>query len=84
MKRILFLSSLLMATATVQAQKIDFDMAGRQPSEVTEDGYTGWAVAGAADTKTVDGITFTIEAAGGANMLRPQWSKADVKSGKPT
>lgn len=82
MKKILFLSSLLMATATVQAQKIDFDMAGRQPSEVTEDGYTGWSVAGATDTKTVDGVTFTIEAAGGANMLRPQWSKADVKSGK--
>ncbi len=70
MKRILFLSSLLMATATVQAQKIDFDMAGRQPSEVTEDGYTGWSVAGATDTKTVDGITFTIEAAGGANESR--------------
>lgn len=63
------------------AQKIDFDMANRQPSEVTADGYTSWMVAqGTTDSKTVDGITITISASGNANMLRSQWSKNDVKT----
>ena len=83
MKKTLILLALFSTSMATCAQKIDFDMTNRQSSEVTEDGYVAWPVVqGASDSKTIDGVTFTVAAAGDANQLRAQWSKNDVKSGK--
>ncbi len=83
MKKIMVICALLASVTAAFAQKIDFDMSGRSSSEVQEEGYTSWVVPQAAkDTKTVDGLTFTVAATGNANQLRAQWSKNDVKSGK--
>lgn len=85
-KRLLFGASLCALALASHAQKIDFDMGGRQPKEVTEDGYLGWAVKqGVADTlKSVSGIEgFDIIINCGPEgtadrSLRPQWNKALV------
>lgn len=80
-KKLITMTTTMIFAISAVAQKIDFDMANRQPSEVTADGYTSWMVAqGTTDSKTVDGITITISASGNANMLRSQWSKNDVKT----
>lgn len=83
MRKIIALCALLVASTATYAQKIDFDMSGRQPSEVLEEGFTSWVVPQAAsDTKTIGGLAFTVAATGNANQLRAQWSKSDIKSGK--
>ena len=69
------------------AQKVDFDMSGRQEKEVLEDGYQSWVVSqGLADTKKVginEADSFTIDINAGPEgtvnrALRPQWNKALV------
>lgn len=80
-KKLITMTATLAFAISAAAQKIDFDMANRQPSEVTADDYISWMVAqGATDSKTVDGVTIAISASGNANMLRSQWSKNDVKT----
>ena len=88
MKKKFILVSMLCATAMFSyAQKVDFDMSGRQEKEVLEDGYQSWVVSqGLADTKKVginetDSFTIDINAGpeGTVNRaLRPQWNKALV------
>ncbi len=81
MKKSLILLTILANSIVATAQKIDFDMSGRTTSEVTADGYTSWMVPQAADdSKTIDNVTIKVEASRSANILRSQWSKADVKS----
>lgn len=81
MKKSLILLVILANSIVASAQKIDFDMSGRSTSEVTADGYTSWMVPQAPnDSKTIDNVTIKIEASRSANILRSQWSKADVKS----
>lgn len=81
MKKTLILLTILVNSIVATAQKIDFDMSGRSTSEVTTDGYTSWMVPQAADdSKTIDNVTIKVEASRNANVLRSQWSKADVKS----
>lgn len=83
MRKILIAVALLLGWMDVKAQKIDFDFTGRQQSEVNEEGYTSWMVSQAAsESKTIDGLTFRIAATGEANVLKAQWSKSDIKSGK--
>ncbi len=66
------------------AQKIDFNMTGRQLAEVNMEGWTPWAVPfSQADTLTIDGLRITVAAQGNSTRLRAQWSKGDTKSGKP-
>lgn len=66
------------------AQKIDFNMTGRQEAEVTETGWTPWAVnMSQSETLTLDGLSVTVAATGNSTRLRAQWSKGDLKSGKP-
>ena len=69
------------------AQKVDFDMNGRQPKEVLEEGYQSWVVGqGLADTKKVginEADSFTIDINAGPEgtvnrALRPQWNKGLV------
>ena len=88
MKKKFILVSMLCATAMFSyAQKVDFDMSGRQEKEVLEEGYQSWVVSqGLADTKKVginetDSFTIDINAGpeGTVNRaLRPQWNKALV------
>ncbi len=79
--------SLLFAALGVQmqAQRIDFDMTGRQTKEVTETGYTSWQVdKGANASKTVqsdDGrqITITVDCGKSSatdRILKANWAKA--------
>lgn len=66
------------------AQSIDFNMTGRSDEEVNEPDYTPWAVSmGASEKKTLDGgVTLTVAAAGGADILRAQWHKNTCTAGK--
>ena len=59
MKKKFILVSMLCATAMFSyAQKVDFDMNGRQPKEVLEEGYQSWVVGqGLADIKKVGILT---------------------------
>lgn len=83
MKITTIIAATLLGTAAVHAQKIDFDMSNRNTSEVTEEGFTSWQVPQApADSKTVGALTIGVAASGDATVLRSQWSKTDVKSGK--
>ena len=83
------LAALLAGTATMasglQAQtgpiKVDMNMTGRPESEVTEVGYTPWAIAHPlADTLVEDGVTFIVEKGERGDLLAGTWSKADVQA----
>ncbi|BCS84832.1 hypothetical protein prwr041_07250 [Prevotella herbatica] len=45
MKRQLLIITAMAAGLSANAQQIDFNLAGRQASQVTEDGFTPWAIA---------------------------------------
>lgn len=45
MKKQLLIITALASGLSAYSQQIDFNLAGRQASQVTEDGYTPWAVA---------------------------------------
>lgn len=60
-KRILLYTFLSILCCTVYAQKIDFNMTGRNEAEGTEPDYTPWAISQTTSASlTVDGITFTL------------------------
>ena len=53
-KRLFLGASLFALSLSSHAQKVDFDMSGRQASEVCEPGFMSWAVKqGLADTMKV-------------------------------
>ena len=45
MKRQLLIITAMAAGLSANAQQIDFNLAGRQASQVTEDGFTPWGIA---------------------------------------
>ena len=64
-KRILLYTFLSILCCTVYAQKIDFNMTGRNEAEGTEPDYTPWAISQTTSASlTVDGITFTLSCSG--------------------
>lgn len=86
--KLLICASLCAVSLTMNAQKIDFDMTGRQAKEVTEDGYQSWAVPKAkADTMRIglnetDSIDVVIDCGGDDvtnRTLRANWSKNIVQ-----
>ena len=86
-KRLFLGASLFALSLSSHAQKVDFDMSGRQASEVCEPGFMSWAVKqGLADTMKVSvsetesfDIIINCGPDGIANRsLRPQWNKALV------
>ena len=89
MKKKLYLSALLCAVALVSsAQKIDFDMTGRQTKEVTEPGYESWQIGiSLSETKTFvaeDGseVEITVDCGDGEaknHRLRSNWNKNIVQ-----
>lgn len=88
MKTLLFTVFLCLSVSAVHAQKIDFDMTGRQTKEVTEDGFQSWAVPLCkSDTKRIglnstDSIDITItcgDVSATDKTLRANWSKNIVQ-----
>ncbi len=84
MKKIALSTLFFATTLSLFAQRVDFDMAGRQSAEVTEPGHTAWAVQKqAAETKTItmeNGNTLDItidcgDVSSGTRILRSNWSK---------
>ncbi|PXY43747.1 T9SS type A sorting domain-containing protein [Flavobacterium hydrophilum] len=61
--------------------KIDFDQSGRQTAEVGEPDYTPWVITTNSDTKTVNGVTFTLTRVGDkGDVLGTNWYKAGISS----
>ena len=84
MKKYVWIGALLMAMATEgEAQKIDFNLAGRSANQVTEVGYTPWAVnTGSSNTLTLDnGVTLELNMAGAKGQtMKSNWWKDAVSS----
>ena len=84
MKRQLWMSALLCALATEgMAQKIDFNLAGKNESQVNETGYTAWAVDKATvNKKTLDGgLSLELNIGGAANQtMKSNWWKDAITS----
>jgi len=84
MKKTFALSVLTLCAMTMTAQSIDFNMTGRNNDEVNEPGFVAWAVAQVPTEQKVleGGITVTVAAGGGADILRSQWHKNTCTAGK--
>lgn len=65
------------------AQKIDFNF-NKSEAEVHEPDYIAWQVnKSATDSKTLDnGVTITLTAAGGADIMQTQWHKNTCQAGQ--
>ncbi|MBQ1667550.1 MAG: hypothetical protein II063_06195, partial [Prevotella sp.] len=84
MKKLLTTSVLAMLGITAMAQNIDFNMTNRSLEEVNEPNYIAWPVNTVqSESKTLDnGMKLTVTACDGADVLRAQWNKNTVTSGK--
>ena len=84
MKRTIYTILLLICVVHLFAQRIDFNMTGRNEEEVNEPNYVAWAVnMSASESKTFDnGVTVTLAATGAADVLRSQWNKNTCTQGK--
>ena len=82
MKRCLMLTMMGLSMIPSFAQKVDFNLEGRQPKQVTANGYMPWAIRQAQkETKVIDAeknITLTIEPEQG-NRLACVWWKDGVQ-----
>src|SRR5574344_1354829 len=87
-KTILF--ALMLPSLSVSAQKIDFNLSGRQASQVTEDGFIAWALGTSTSenmkvvTDTGDSITITIanDDTYAGKTLKSCWFKNGMSSSK--
>ena len=84
MKKLLMTNVLTMIGLCAMAQSIDFNMTNRSMEEVNEPNYISWPVNTVqSESKTLDnGVTLTLTACDGANVLRAQWNKNTVTLGK--
>ncbi len=90
MKRHLLFSMAIAGALTATAQKIDFNLAGRQESQVNEEGFTAWAVnTSESESKEIEdanGNKVTVTLANDANYagkrLRSCWFKNGLSSSK--
>lgn len=81
------ITALLLAIASATAataQQVDLNMTGRSLEEVNEPNYTSWAVnMTASESLTLaNGVTLTLAACEGADVMRAQWNKNTVTLGK--
>ncbi len=77
----LFVMSAIGVYAQNPIVKIDFDMAGRSPSEVNDPDYTSWVVSSSPANTTVNGVTFTVTKVGPyGDILGTNWYKAGVQN----
>ena len=82
---VMALVCLSISTTKILAQnpvvKIDFNQSGRQTTEVGEPDYTPWVITTNSDTKTVNGVTFTLTRVGDkGDVLGTNWYKAGISS----
>lgn len=81
LRRSLLLLGALPLVTSVEAQKIDLDMAGRRVAEVSKNGYTSWQVgqldAGQSVSKQVGNVGITIKN-DTETQLRSGWYKAGI------
>lgn len=90
MKRHLLFSMALATALAASAQKIDFNLTGRQESQVNESGFTAWAVNTCeTESKEVDDangnkitITLANDASYAGKRLRSCWFKNGLSSSK--
>lgn len=83
MKKHLWMSALLgMMSMGTMAQKIDFNLAGRSESQVTESGYTAWAVNTATTNQLSldNGVTITLRTTVSGQTMKSNWWKDAVSS----
>lgn len=83
MKKHLWMSALLgMMSMGTMAQKIDFNLAGRSESQVTESGYTAWAVNTATTNQLTlsNGVTITLRTTVSEQTMKSNWWKDAVSS----
>jgi hypothetical protein len=84
MNKIFTLLMLLALPSVLMAQRIDFDMSGRQSSEVTQTGYTSWVVAtGTSSSLSVDSLTLTLQLVSPSEgaCIKSNWWKTNVTGG---
>ncbi|MGO4771970.1 T9SS type A sorting domain-containing protein [Flavobacterium sp. W22_SRS_FK3] len=61
--------------------KIDFDQSGRQTAEVGDPDYTPWVITTNSDTKTVNGVKFTLTRVGDkGDLLGTNWYKTGISA----
>lgn len=83
MKKHLWMSALLgMMSMGTMAQKIDFNLAGRSESQVTESDYTAWAVNTATTNQLTlsNGVTITLRTTVSEQTMKSNWWKDAVSS----
>ena len=77
-KSLLFLGLAAHAFAGSPIVKVDFDMSGRNSSEVTEPNYVPWVVSGVTSKDTtISGVKIGLA---GSGNLKANWYKAGVQS----
>ncbi|MCW3785957.1 pectate lyase family protein [Plebeiibacterium sediminum] len=86
MLKFLYLSLLLFTSSFCFAQlpvvKIDFDMAGRSSSQVSEPNYYAWNKYDISN-QTIEGVTFSISKEGNnGTRLKSNWYKGGIKNSK--
>lgn len=78
---VLSLSTLAPSAFAATVVKVDFDMSGRNSSEVTEPNYVPWVVSGAASKDTtLNGVKIMVAKGSAGTNLRANWYKASVQS----
>lgn len=83
MKKYVWMSALLgMMSMGTMAQKIDFNLAGRSESQVTESDYTAWAVNTATTNQLSldNGVTITLRTTVSEQTMKSNWWKDAVSS----
>ncbi|MCH5720154.1 hypothetical protein [Niabella hibiscisoli] len=83
---VIIIAIILLFASRVYAQhpviRVDFDESSRKVREVNENGYTSWQLApGAADKKTINGISVTVSKPGSGNeSLSTAWYKVGMQT----
>lgn len=83
MKKYVWMSALFgMMSMGAMAQKIDFNLAGRSENQVTESGYTAWAVNTATTNQLSlsNGVTITLKTTVSGQTMKSNWWKDAVSS----
>ena len=75
---LIFLTTDIFAASVV---KVDFDMSGRNSSEVTEPNYVPWVVSGVSSKDTtISGVKIKVAKGSAGSNLKANWYKVSVQS----
>lgn len=77
----LFAAGLASTASAATVVKVDFDMSGRNSSEVTEPNYVPWVVSGVSSKDTtLSGVKIKVAKGSAGKNLKANWYKASVQS----